>query len=446
MWKAMKFKVYSSYEELFLKCLCRPRLQESIDLTTDIAKKAAVQKNEFSQIYFRNALFYCFLEFYRKKKYITNCEYILSLIYSKIYRGWKFIIHLFLKKQFEIFDFEIVALTKNIVVFDIGNSNLIPGLDIDFDKIKLNYQNDYTPTLSDRVKIFSTAFVWNVWDVKAILQFMVFSRSYSKLDIDKKLILVEEGMDIKQQFFLVLSANSKKNVIVSQRGPIYCGRYMFGFEIIVDNSVTLDKFRFFNNKVAVVKEPYLIRKNLVNHNKEKTLVIGYIADIGDSLLNKVDKRKIDKFVIEFAHQYGYSVIVSVHPQEIVNSNRKLYYDEKFDGETLSVRTDKDIESFFNNVDIVIGWYSTALFQAFIVKKPVIILDLFFDFPMQDFVQRSEGLMCYARSHDELNDKINYFYTLQSITFIDKYEKALKNLGIFEKNKSLEELLVKKYLN
>lgn len=315
------------------------------------------------------------------------------------------------------------------MVVDIGNPNLIPKLNIEFDRLRFSKISNYKPSIIDRLNILYYAFASGIYDFKSFLQYIVIKHTLVVKLFSNKTILIEEAMDLKQQFVLA-TLNSISRIIISQRGPIYCGRYLYEKPILVDNSITMREFKKYNKKVEIVYEPYLINSSAVVANyKNEIRKIGYIADLGDSLLNRTDKINLDNFIVDWVSDRNYSLSVSVHPQELANHSKFEYYRLKFQKNKIKIREKNLLEDFFNDVDVVIGWYSTTLFQAFYVKKPVIILDLFADYPMRSFVENSEGLMQYACNSEELEKKIHEFNRITNDDFTKKHNKALVNMGI-----------------
>ena len=91
----------------------------------------------------------------------------------------------------------------------------------------------------------------------------------------------------------------------------------------------------------------------------------------------------------------------------------------------------NIIDFFNNIDIMVGWISTSLFQAFLYKKPVIILDLFDDNHCINYLNENntESMVKIVKNENEFNDAILFFRTLSTEDMNIRYLKAFEQLNI-----------------
>ena len=101
----------------------------------------------------------------------------------------------------------------------------------------------------------------------------------------------------------------------------------------------------------------------------------------------------------------------------------------FDSEFISFKDEICFEEYLNKIDVLVGTYSTGLYQAFLAKIPVIIIDLYNDKPMEKFVNLSEGLVKYATNDESFMNCLNDFNHMSSKNIKIAHLAALKNLGI-----------------
>ena len=148
-------------------------------------------------------------------------------------------------------------------------------------------------------------------------------------------------------------------------------------------------------------------------------------------VNRIEKKRLDTFLNSISENEKIKIIISLHPEE--DKKAKDYYESTFRSQYITISEYDDFIQYLREVDILVGFSSTGLFQAVLARRPVIILDLFDEKPMENLMSASSGLMRYAKDKNSFINCYNYYYSLGEAD-LNKYHRLfLSNIGVYDPN-------------
>ena len=425
--RIIRSKIYKNYTELYLKCDRRISNKRDLEIMEVTARFGTKKKIAFSNYFYQRKRNLTLLKEYFNQKIITSTEYGLSITYLLAIPILRTIKNFLFIKDFEIEVIENFAYTSKILAFTAGVKRLFPKLEgYEIEDINVAKQK-YSPKIRERIIILFLCVFYNVYNYSLMLQYYYLKRFLLLIDFKDKKIIVEEGRNPTQICFLDFAKENSIPVIISYRGIPPISRYYFGFNVITTNKISYDRLSKYNSEVKVVNKPYLLDFNKLIINKNKRNKIGFLADMCGGGITFHEKKILDSLLNKISENYKISIIVSIHPQE--RERKWEYYKSIFTSQYIEFRKGDIFEDYINGIDILVGRSSTAIFQALLAKKPVIIVDLFNDKPMDQLVKYSSGLIKYAIDEESFFQCYNYFYTMNKNEISKRYNQALSNLEI-----------------
>lgn len=426
LFRFFRKKIFKNYTELYLKCDRRLSSKLDLEIMELTAKYGTEKKIAFSNYFYQRKRSIILFKEYYNQKIITSTEYLFSISYLLIVPILRTI-----KKFLFITDFEIDVIKKfnynsKILTFTAGVKRLFPPLyGYQIEEIKVVKQK-YSPTLKERFLIFFYCVFYNVYNYSLMLQYYSLEKELRLIDFNRKEVIVEEGRNPTQICFLDYAEKNDVIVTVSYRGIPLISRYYFGFNIVTTNKISYEKLSKYNANVKIIEKPYLIDFKKIVTKDKKNKKVGFLTELNGSGITSYEKTRLDLFINKVSEKFNIRVSISAHPQERKKTD---YYNATFTGNFIEYRKDKMLEHYLNNIDILIGRSSTAIFQSFLAKTPVIILDLFSDKPMKELAKLSEGLIKYATDEKSFLKYYKYFYEMKNIEIETRYCKAISNLDI-----------------
>ena len=91
-------------------------------------------------------------------------------------------------------------------------------------------------------------------------------------------------------------------------------------------------------------------------------------------LAEIEGAAIYRDLVDDLVKKGYKVSIRPHPQERVHTYD--YFTKKY-GEKVSINNDVDLIGWLEGIDVVIATLSTALTEAYILEKPIVVIDKIF---------------------------------------------------------------------
>jgi hypothetical protein len=421
----IKKHFYKNYNELYLRCDNRISFNRYFELSEISTLYGNSKKISFSGYYnvrHRNKLL---LREYRNNKYISLLEFVLSSVFQFLLPISKSISKMLFEKKFSVFVINKFKFISSNLTFTGGYERLFPNIsNLDIEDIK-GSTKIIRPNIFIRFRVLGICFRYNIFDSEYVLQYFILNQGFKKINFRNKNLVIEEGRNIRQLCILDYANKNKIPSTISIRHIPAFGRYCYGSKVITSNQIAFDHYKKYNKETTLIKKPYVLDFKKITNSK--TNKIGFLVDIGNAGLNIRDKQVLDKFINEFSKTHNIQIIISVHPQELgVNDE---YYNKAFDSEHISFKGDICFEEYLNDIDILVGTYSTGLYQAFLAKTPVIIIDLFNDKQMENFVNLSEGLLKYAVNEESFMNCLNDFNQMSIKNINITHKTALYNLGI-----------------
>lgn len=408
--------------DLFIKVEKRLLYFDFIDIATKSQLKANRRKFAFNHYFYYKYLYCSLLNEYKKRKYINVFEYLFAIIYIQIDRLKQIVKILMNTEEYYSVENPIKEVAKHITL-TFGTNRILPkgysGIyDLRFKEKKFKIK------LNEKIKVISLSIKEDI-DMIYCMQYQILQKEINSEYFNNKTIILEECMDIKTQIFASVVMEKGMELIVAQRSILYVPLYFHGAKVVCNNLLAYRQFLKTNANVVY-------GKNFIKSacSCKKNYVVGYLPDIGNFILNKTDKEKLDTFIKKISALYNIKFKVSIHPQELENIESQKYYNE-FISKNIILRKEKDIFDFLESIDIVVGWMSTMIYESFVVKKPVIILDLFGDKQANVFLNdnNSHGMVKVVENEKEFVEAINFFDTLSKEDADRRYEDAYKELHI-----------------
>lgn len=366
--------------------------------------------------------------------FITSFEFILAKIlrFGRLAKGFVFFLY---KQNWKIYHILPQNIPDDIRYITIAFSDrTFPTIghtgNFEIYGIKYTKKNRRIP-VKQKYCAFKYALKYRMFDFGWLIQYVCFSDSIKNIDISKREVIVEECMCIEQQLLCALLRRNSVGFTITQRGVMDIPYCFQGAKILVNNCVTYDAMKLLNNDVKYEQfYPINLQKKKCgsqNKRKNREFKLGYLTDMGNFIINFIDKKKMDEIINDVCKDLRMPCSVSIHPQE--KERGREYYENAFKSSYVNLRTELKLEEYFSNIDLLIGWNSTALFQAFLFEIPVIVLDFFADFQLKDFVAKSEGVVVCVHTKKELACRINEFREISLEDVHEKYIRARHNLGI-----------------
>jgi hypothetical protein len=413
-------------DDLFIKLDNRLPYHEFIEVAVKAHAKADKREFSFNHFLYYKFLFNDLVNKYLEKKYINKLQYYCIKILSKIDLIRLYFLFLVRDRKYYCIDRAFNTNYKYLTL-TLGSRRLIPEGFTDIKNITSPYKI-IKFNMHEKVSIIRSSIK------KRILphleaQYIITKRDIEYLDLSSAVIVIEECMNFEKQIFSDIIQNTCKKLIITQRGIPYIPLYFYNAEVQVNNSLTYDLLSRNNNILYQYNYPIQVN-NLSSKKINNDINIGYSSDLGDFILNYKDKKTIDLFMSKITIANNYRLTISIHPIELVNQKNFLWYKNLLTN-NIKIREEKSIELFFDNMDIIVGWVSTSLYQAFLYKKPVIILDLFNDNHCINYLNdgNTESMVRIVKNCKEFTDAINFFKTLSVDDMNKRYLKAYQQLNI-----------------
>lgn len=414
--------IITSFADLFTKLGRRPKLKELKRIILDLEIEGFIAQDGHPLDIpkkKRRALIQMIL-MYREHGILTNVTCYLSLVSIHIRQVLQFSYALALGKIY------VCRLSKKTVremqvQFTRGEYNLnssfftsIPSIDCYYQRSDLSFR--------DRWLLCCGSLKYRSIDVWHLFQFLKFEEDVSSISWEIEELVVEEGGDYTVNCLSFLLRDKVRCRTLTKRCPnLYMEYPNFGYDRIITNTTLVArKLEVKNENVhLMMKFPDL---NLsVRAQKDPKNTLGYVAEIGKYLMCYEQKQQLDLFSIDFCKKNKLNIFVTVHPQE-----RKLnrsYYESTFSGENVLFRETGAIGEYLSSVDVVIGWWSTVLFQAVLMRKPVIITDFFGDDVGDEFQSCCKEVVFRAKSPSEVQDIYNCIQLMSA----DEMDLAFDNV-------------------
>jgi hypothetical protein len=420
-------RIFKNYTDIFLKCNNRISGDLNYRIMEDSAYYGSKLSIAFSNYYYQKRRTSVLLRTYQKKGIISFLEAYISIVYINIRSILKLLKDSLSVSRFELYHITRFNYSHSHLTFDGGVERLTPvNNSISYEAIEIDSYIRKVK-ISERTNVLLGCLKRRVYSFSLILQYNTLYKEFDRIDFGSKSIFVEEARNITQLCFLEYAKMKKLNITIGYRGIPPISRYYFGFKVVTTNKVAFNRLNKYNGSVYQTRVPYLLDFTKLRTNRPKSGIIGYLTEIGNSGITYHEKEILDNTVIEFSKENKVRTIVSLHPQEI--KLKSEYYQNKFHNDNIEFRKDKLIESYLNSIDILVGFTSTAIFQAFLAGVPTIILDYFNDRPMCDLVKNSNGLIKYATDSTSLKQHYKYFKELDIETIQDIHSIALNNIEV-----------------
>jgi hypothetical protein len=420
-------RVFLSAADIYLYCNRRISYLDFLYISQISANTISKKKTAFTAYYYLEDVYYRLLKEYRNRRYISTLSYYFSLLIKSVYTIFQLFKSVFLRKNFEVYSISDRQIIRDRHTFSGGSKRLCPiinGTPIDdIDCWKINY----VPFIYERMVILFACYKFKVYNFEIVLQNNILQNQLKKLNLSNVEFWVEEGTGLIQTYFLDFARCNGLNVKISVRGIVDTCFYRYGFEVLTDNIINLNILKKCNENVSLVK-PYSLDFENINSEKPVKKKIGYLLDMGNFIMNYHDKVKMDSFIREISIKYKLNFILSIHPQE-KNKNEKQYRMFFQDSRYIEFREGDVIEDFFNEIDILVGWMSTTIVQALFAKIPIILIDLFQEFPMKSLASLSEGLIEYANDEDSFLKYLSYFEGLSNSDINRKHDMAINAIQL-----------------
>ena len=414
-------------EDLFKKLDKRLSYHEFIDVATKSHRKADKKIFAFNHFFYYQFLFHDLVNKYLEKKYISHLQYYLIELLVKVDSIRSCIFFLIRNRKYYCINRTFNTRYKYLTL-TLGSNRLMPQGFENIKDITAPYKI-VTFTLKEKLIIIMQSLKSKTLP-HLEAQYIVTQRDIKYLDLSNSIIVIEECMNFEKQIFSSLIKNKCKKLIITQRGIPYVPLYFYNTEVQVNNSLTYNLLSKNNKNISYQFNYPIDTKDVLPNKINKNIKLGYASDLGDLILNYKDKKTMDLFVSKITMNNNYHLNISIHPIELVNNKNFLWYESLLNN-NIQIRQENKLEDFFNNIDIMVGWISTSLFQAFLYKKPVIILDLFDDNHCINYLNENntESMVKIVKNENEFNDAILFFRTLSTEDMNIRYLKAFEQLNI-----------------
>ena len=402
----MIFKDQTYLHYKLKKRISKTRFYEIAEICS---KYGAEKKIAFSALYYHKRRNHMMLKEYRKSNYISCKDFVLSSIYQHFVPISKALAKALLKKRFDLYQLVGNNVNSSVLTFTAGVERLIPIIpDKNIEDIPV-YKKELHINFLVRIYVFFLCLRYGVENFESVLQYYVLRNNLKKLDITDKEIIVEEARHPLQLFFLDYAKKVNAPVEIYFRGIPTLYRYYFGFKVAVTNKIAFDVYKKYNTDVRIVKQ-YVVDINKIKQKTSKENMLGFLVDIGRAGINFHDKEKLDTFINNTSIKHRIPFSISIHALDWGMENG--YYKSKFTSPLIKYREDGSFEDYLNKIDILVGRISTAVYQAFLAKVPVILLDFFGNKPMESLVNESEGLVRFAWDKKSFLECYHHFNSMK----------------------------------
>lgn len=417
------------YKDLFTKIADRPRLDvfESIVDECGVEAHAACRIHPLSVVVKKREQFLRFLDAFYERNMISFFSYSASKCYGILYRCLR-VFYLLLKNRYAVwrvenipdnFSCEYITLTKGIdrsksPFFDSHNVFDVPCC-----------REHYRLPLQDALSVIILMYRFKSLDIWNVVQYLVFRNFFRKNQLSAKTLIIEEGGDFTGKVFCYFVKDHVDSITLTHMTPsVFKSFPCYGVDqIITSGSILKQALEKSNSSVKSMKSDFGVSREYITSYKGQKL--GYFPDIGTYLLNLNHKKQYDDFIVNFSEEQNISVYITVHPQD-----RKLRYNysrEIFCGDNFTIRHKEDLNEYFVEVDILVGWWSSLIFQGLYCGKPVILLDFFGDNQGEAYEKASNGLIRRAKSPQEFRHHYKELAELSSSDRDMLFEKNLYHL-------------------
>ena len=423
--------IFKNYTKLFLHC--NRRLPSKIDLKImeESALFGSKKKIAFSNYFYQQRRSNILLREYFKAQYISRAAFIFSTVSSFLIPRIKVLKSLLFQKKYDMNQIVRMNYSSKYLTFSAGVKRLHPRLKNKKIEDILVRKQIYEISFFMKIKCFLMCIYHNVYDYSLMLHYINLNQSLSLINFNGKECFIEEGRNPTQILFLDFAKRHSIRLTVIYRGIPPISRYYFGFKVLTTNNISKKILSKYNSSVEIIRDAsYLIGKNSIKNNFSKNQ-IGFLPDLGIGGLTKIEKKRLDTFLNSISENEKIKIIISLHPEE--DKKAKDYYESTFRSQYITISEYDDFIQYLREVDILVGFSSTGLFQAVLARRPVILLDLFDEKPMENLKRASSGLMRYAKDKNSFINCYNYYYSLGEAD-LNKYHRLfLSNIGVYDPN-------------
>jgi hypothetical protein len=337
-----------------------------------------------------------------KKGYIDCIDYIFSRLYFVIYKILLIIKSILSPKmkhwefynKYENAKYKFISCTKGIDRATPPRLNTCDIYDIPLEKCKNNL------SFFDRINVLFMMMYYKYYSYWHVAQFYILKKYVP--NICAEALVIEEGGDFVGQCIYFLLKNNVNKTLLTMSAPLITPAVKYDFDsIFVNNALSYKAISHINSNVSLKEFPPQI--NIRNYNAFQEHCIGYAPDIGNPILSFSKKNTMDKLFFENCYNNHLSTYLTIHPQDDSNN-----YTSFIENKLITKRTNVSLEEYLSNIDILVTWWSTLIFQASFCKIPVIILDLFEDGHSEIVNTFNDNLIRTVISISELNTTITEF--------------------------------------
>lgn len=415
---------------LFKKINKRLPYHDFIELATKSHAKADKKEFAFNHFRYYKFLLSDLIDEYLKRNFINRGQYYSIKIFIFLNTVKFYMSFIFKTRKYYRLDQSLNIQNYKYLTLTLGSKRLVPSGFDNIKDIEAPYRV-YKFSIIEKISIIFNSIKKGV-PPHLEAQYFILKKDIQYFDLSNSIIVIEECMDVEKQIFCDVIQEKCQELIITQRGIPYLPLYFYNVNVNVNNNISHTIQSKVNKKVSYeYNYPIGLNENIIKNkiNKDK-LRIGYVSDLGDFIISYKDKKEMDLFMKNISISNNYNLIISIHPIELVHKKNFIWY-ESLTSEKIKIRQENKINDFFNNIDILVGWLSTSLYQALLYKKPVIILDLFNDNHCVDFLNdnNAKGMVKIVKDEKEFNCAVDFFHNLTVDDMNQRYIEAYKILNI-----------------
>lgn len=418
--------IYKHQFELYKKVNKRISEDRFHEIAEHWAEYGARKKIAFSGYYYDTNRNIALLKEYWSNGYISFIDYLSSVFYQNVISKIKLIGQVLFKKYYFLSRIKETRFHSKTLTITDGIERIFPGhINIQIEDIPVEKVNTQIKFFK-RLSILFLCIYYNVYHFQSVLQYTILRNDFKNIDFTNKQIIIEEGRSSSQILLMDFAKENNIPLTIYFRGIATFRRYYYGFKLVVTNIISYDLWSTYNKDVSIIK-PYAIEFDKIELKKSKKYITGLLVDIGRAGINMNDKKKFDLFFNKISEDNKIIFNVSIH--ELDTGMKNGYYQSTFTSKYIKYRKETAFEDYLNGIDILVGRVSTAIYQAFLAKVPVILVVLFNEKPMKRLVELSEGLIKYVADERSFLDCYHDFISMKKSEIDLKHKKALKNLQI-----------------